>query len=222
MKSNLPVTHSPSKDSFLLEVAEHRMVVKRDDGLYRHLTFSKPNTNNLHFHLTTWPGYLAITGDCGSYVFSRLPDMFEFHREEGPYEIDFRYWKEKLQAADAHGELESYDQALILDALREEVRRYEFETWAEMRLCWGHLKGDILDDPYSSPREMVEAILDFSSDHPDLDGPRLSDFYEYGLKSYNHRFIWACRAIAWGISQYDSWKVRQPADPQKQPNLVSA
>lgn len=50
-------------ERFKKSVIEHEMIVVRNDGLHRHLTFKSPRTYNHHFHITTWPGYLAISGD---------------------------------------------------------------------------------------------------------------------------------------------------------------
>ena len=70
---------------FLRDVAEHEMIVVRDDGVHRHIRFKKPGTSCMHFDLITWPGYLCYTGDMGTYVFSRLTDMFEFFRTDREY-----------------------------------------------------------------------------------------------------------------------------------------
>ena len=68
------------KQIFLNDVKDHQMTIVRDDNIGRHLRFSKPGTSCMSFDLITWPGYLCCTGDMGTYVFKRLPDMFEFFR----------------------------------------------------------------------------------------------------------------------------------------------
>lgn len=93
--------HQPSHESFMRDVATHEMTVFRDDGLYRHIRFRRPNTMRTHFDLITYPGYLCYSGDMGTYVFSRLDDMFEFFRTDR--DINPGYWSEKLQAVDNHG-----------------------------------------------------------------------------------------------------------------------
>ncbi|WP_026300935.1 hypothetical protein, partial [Thioalkalivibrio sp. ALE23] len=62
-------------------LAAHQITIEKDEGEYRSIRFSAPNTVINSFTLTTWPGYIAISGDLGTYVFCRLPDMFEFFRQ---------------------------------------------------------------------------------------------------------------------------------------------
>lgn len=91
-------------ERFAADVAQHQMTVLRDDGLYRHLQFvrvapspktGKPERSSFYwFELVTWPGHLAVTGDCGTYVFARIEDMFEFFRGD---RINPGYWAEKVQ-----------------------------------------------------------------------------------------------------------------------------
>ena len=68
----------PNKDVFLKDVAHHSMVVVRDDGVHRHLIFSNNGSFIYRFEIITWPGYLAYVGDMGSFVFTRIEDMFSF------------------------------------------------------------------------------------------------------------------------------------------------
>ncbi len=65
---------------FLKDVANHEMQIIRDDGVQRHLRFKKPGTMCYHFDLITWGGHLCYTGDMGTYVFTRVHDMFDFFR----------------------------------------------------------------------------------------------------------------------------------------------
>jgi hypothetical protein len=80
------------------DIAQHQMKVKRNDGLYRHIYFGRPGTGNMSFSITTWPGYLAYTGDMGDYVFCRLDDMFQFFRTDRT--PNYSYWAEKVVAQD--------------------------------------------------------------------------------------------------------------------------
>ena len=82
---------------FLLDTAFHRLEIIRDDGLYRHLRMKQPGTSCYYFDIITWPGYLTVTGDMGTWTFSRIADMFDFF---GPWQdgINTGYWSEKLEA----------------------------------------------------------------------------------------------------------------------------
>src|SRR3972149_10753581 len=94
------------KKIFLDDVENHQMTIVRDDNTHilgRHLRFSKPGTVCMSFDLITWPGHLCITGDMGTYVFRRLPDMFEFFRtksnEDDKISVNLDYWAEKCIAS---------------------------------------------------------------------------------------------------------------------------
>ena len=95
------MSHSPSQEEFQKDVSQHGVTIIRDDGVNRHIRFKRPGTMCMHFDLITWPGYLCYCGDMGTYVFSRLEDMFEFFRTDR--DINPGYWAEKLQAVDNHG-----------------------------------------------------------------------------------------------------------------------
>ncbi|SQC93443.1 Uncharacterised protein [Cedecea neteri] len=88
---------------FLRDVALHTLQIHRDDGLYRHLRFKRPGTNAYYFDIVTWPGYLTITGDMGTWTFSRVSDMFNFFMDShfghrASFVINPGYWSEKFEA----------------------------------------------------------------------------------------------------------------------------
>lgn len=115
-----------TEERFRKDVAEHRATILRDDGLNRHIQFRRPGTYCMGFDLITWPGYLCYTGDMGTYVFSRLADMFEFFRstyrneqKQGLY-INPQYWAEKCRAADHYDGITEYNE----DVFRERVNEW--------------------------------------------------------------------------------------------------
>jgi hypothetical protein len=118
-------------ERFASDTAGHQMIVKRDDGLYRHLRFvhhrlcndtvMRPGHSFYWFDVITWPGTLTVNGDCGTFVFSRITDMFEFFRSR--YGINPQYWSEKLQAPDPQC-AKKYSQ----DAFRQHVVDYVTEA----------------------------------------------------------------------------------------------
>jgi hypothetical protein len=183
---------------FESETAEHQLTILRDDGLYRHLRCQAPGTWIYGFDVVTWPGYLAIVGDAGDYVFSRLRDMFEFF--EGSGRVNPDYWSEKLQAPRPAG-AESYSH----DRLRERV------------LQWGRSRVE-LDElyPYDGyaiyPALMVEALereILYGWTHSEHEGrerlvdiEEYTDCWEWDLREYDHQFLWCCHAIVWAIERY--------------------
>lgn len=80
------------------DTGKHVLTVLHDEGQYRHLRMSAPDTSEYWFEVATWPGSLAVRGDAGKVlVFTRLPDMFTFFRRMGDtgHRINPWYWSEK-------------------------------------------------------------------------------------------------------------------------------
>lgn len=182
----------PTKENFLNDVKDHVLTVNLDNGVYRDLTIKKPHTVDMHYHITTRPGYLFFTGDMGSYVFERSHDMFKFFRGNiiNPY-----YWSEKLQA----GKFEEFSSDKARAALNK-----AFEYWIEStdkdeafianEKC--ELDGIDTDNEF----EFTKAVYDF---HPNKGGVELNDFWECNVKDYTFHYIWCCYAIVHAIELYD-------------------
>lgn len=206
---------------FERNTADHRMTVLRDDGVYRHIHCAAPGTMCMHFDLITWPGYLCYTGDMGTFVFTRLRDMFEFFRRPVGKSIDYQYWAEKCEGADKGDGVHEFDpeefkreiygRAVTLvretrESLSKEQRR---EMWEDLR------------------SEVLERVNEFGSD----EGALFERAHEWAhhvgrgewlrldlddfpsCKKYTLRFLWCCHAMVWGIAQYDAHKAaQQPAE----------
>jgi len=195
-----------SESEFLKSVDDHKMEIIKEDGVYRHVRFSRPRTRCMQFDLITWPGYLCYCGDMGEFVFSRAHDMFEFFRNSGHRHADhpalavnFGYWAEKCLAAAGRG---------------DGVKEYSADKFREV------IK-DILDDDEDITGDLREAVDDQVLSCAD-DGPYaaheaardfrwngkeyFTDFWEQSLDVYTHRFVWCCYALAWGILTYDNKK----------------
>ena len=216
------MSHQPTEQSFLKDVAEHEMHVMHEDGLYRHIRFKKPGTSCMYFDLITYPGYLVYSGDMGCYVFSRLSDMFEFFRADRQYQkgnglrINRSYWSEKLQAVDgnrSHIEgVKEFDEDKFTRNVMEYLVRWIREnayrtTKGERRELWDAVISDVVEaDGDSGGYRKQTAAHDF--DH------RLNkditfyfrDFFEYDCTRYTYRFLWCCYALAWGVAKYDEAK----------------
>ena len=187
--------NNPSYDEFLKNVKNHSLEKLKDDDVYRHLTFSNNSSFNQKFHITTWPGYLAFTGDMGDFLFSRLKDMFEFFRDDLSLgRINPSYWSEKVMA----GKWRRFS----LDKFRSNVL---FDVRGQLDLGDDEeMPKDIMDDLYylltaSDEYECVAQIRDFQHDKISFD-----DFWEHDNTEYNYHYVWACYAIVWGISKYDN------------------
>lgn len=208
-----------TESDFLKEVRDHEMIIIKDDGAYRHVRFKKPGTTCMHFDLITWPGYLCYTGDMGTYIFSRLRDMFEFFRTDREYNqsrgrqlgINLSYWAEKAEAKDRHSGIMEFSEDLFNRAVTEHlvswIRENAYRTTKEERReLWDAVMIDVIGAEGDSGgfRKQI-AVNDFS--HYVNEKVRefyFQDFWEHTVEDYTHRFVWCCYALAWGIQQYDN------------------
>lgn len=196
-------------DQFNAEISRHTMQVIRDDGVHRHIRFQRPGTMCMHFDLITWPGYLCYTGDMGTFVFSRLTDMFEFFRHDKP---NLPYWAEKLQATDRSDGFDEFS----ADRFRSEVLRWIEEYFNG---------GDDADADADEKSELLAAVddevfgaLEYRGEHAafgalcdfEHNGFRFTD-WESQCREYSHRFKWCCHALVWSIKAYDRAKEPETA-----------
>lgn len=222
---------SPLTESeFLRDVADHVMEVMRDDGVYRHIRFRKPGTMCMHFDLITWPGYLCYTGDMGTYVFTRLADMFEFFRTDRTYAtrtgrrlaVNLSYWSEKLEAVDGNrrgGAAKEFSEEKLLRVINQyrvdwlrEARADGLLNKAQRRDLWDAVEEDVLCHLQDGEQAVYIAARDFcwspsyAKPLPHGKSWHFQDFWEYDNTDYTHRFRWCCFALAWGIELYDRSK----------------
>lgn len=195
------------KSRFLSAVRHHEMTILQDDGLYRHIGFSKPHSSAYRFSLVTWPGYLVIAGDCDDYIFARTRDMFSFFRFAGPdYDKTDRtnvgYWAEKVTSQSSRAGLMVFSESLYQQAVISDFRNYTAGMPpADKKVIWSEIREDLL---YSLPETTHDAIERTSSFRcPLTQELPFGDFWEHGLSEYSFGFKWACHAVQWGIKQYD-------------------
>lgn len=199
------MTTSCSKERFQRDVRDHELTIVLDQGLHRHIMLSRPGSNYYRFHITTWPGYLAISGDCGSYTFARLRDMFEFFRDEtGQNRINEGYWAEKLQAVDRHGKASELDDEAYKDALRGDLKAHfqsENLSLSQAKDVVRDMRDECLFDPADSHENAIQTVMDYRC--PVTDRRPFREFYDHRLDRASFRLVWCMRAIVWGIKQYD-------------------
>ncbi|MEU1778161.1 hypothetical protein ABZ545_01585 [Streptomyces abikoensis] len=191
-------------ERFRRDTAQHKMTVLQDDGLYRHLWFMAPRSSEYWFELVTWPGCLAMRGDVGDgYVFSRLEDMFQFFRADGPSGINPHYWAEKLGGG--RRSVEEYSEGMLRQLVVE--RFVEDARWNGVPPGTGKaLRTRVLDEDLSDEHRARSVVEDFA--HA---GYEFSDVWEWNFHDYKPDFLWACHAIVWGIAQYDAGRKPVPA-----------
>lgn len=181
---------------FALNTAEHELTVLHDDGLYRHIRMSKPDTGIYRYELITWPGHLAISGDLDAYVFTRIDDMFAFFRG---HEINPRYWAEKVK--DEPKRATGYSEDMFKQLVNEHL--------ADLA------EDDLTDEQREARDEVVERVKDGAYHEEDArdilrDAERAGLFsgtWEWDLQDWDWHFLYCLNAIVAGIKAYDAAKV---------------
>lgn len=205
MKSKYECT----EEKFLSNVKDHSIEIIKYDGVHRHIKFSNNGSSVYRIDLITWPGCLCIRSDCGTYVFSRTHDMFEFFRTD---ERDFNhnkhglsinpgYWGEKLLSIDRHRGYEEFDAEIF----RKRVKDH-FESYIEPELeevdavdAWQAINEKVLTEADNGEHYAYDAINNFN-----YNGISFIDFFDSGgTESYTYNYIWCLYAIDWGIKKYD-------------------
>jgi len=204
------VSH-PTLEQFLSHVANHQLTVNLDQDLFRDLTVMKPNSGDMHYHITTRPGYLMFTGDMGSFVFTRLSDMFDFFRDKDGYDINPGYWGEKLEAVDSRGGAKEFSRDLAKETLIEHLQDHlagidsgdydkDQSDAEEAKEAIKHLIGLAEDDKH----DFYETLRNWDAD--DAGGLDMDCWWEWDFDDHTYRYIWACFAIVHAIKLYDAHK----------------
>jgi hypothetical protein len=185
--------------NFYKDVENHKMTVVADSGVNRHILFKQENTSNYHFSLTTWSGYLCISGDMGTYVFSRLPDMFQFFRTENGG-VNLSYWGEKCVAASTP--ITRYSADIFIDVINTMADEYIVNNNFSAKKA-KKFKNEVdysitsMADSDTQRENLEDAMsFEFEKNNPFL------DINLANLEEDDPRYIWCCHAIAWGIKQY--------------------
>jgi len=195
---------------FEQETAGHQMTVLRDDGLYRHLRFQAPGTYVYGFDLITWPGFLAITGDMGEQMFTRIDDMFRFF-ESRAGGINPGYWGEKVRPGGERSVCEfsaAVYRARVLEWLQhrtdelvedEDQHPDALKTAEDLKAA---VYGQLLSgEPPFDARDAIERLDAFEYGSYSIAEP-----YEWDLTQFDSRYLWQLHAIVWGIEQYRQHK----------------
>ena len=186
---------------FLKDVARHAMNVQLDSGLHRHLRFQELQNWNHWFELVTWPGNLCIRGDMGTWVFSRVDDMFKFFRNNGELKINPSYWSEKIENGVSGGSTESKE--FSPDVFREEVMG-SLDGWdlspEDLKEVTEALEDEVFTDEDGSYGQSEHYRKLYEFDHK---GVQFDCEIPQGLQ-YRFHFLWCLYAIVWGIQQYDA------------------
>ena len=191
-------------EEFLDNVKNHKLKILLDNGVYRHLRFQAPETSNRYFEIVTYPGYLVICGDMGTYVFKRLTDMFEFFRHDT---VDLDYWSQKIDAEDKGSKVKEFSQEKSEKCILEIINDYFYDGETE------ESKKQVLSEEDEAERTRVLELFndlnfdceeDLRNEVEEINSECFNNFWEVSLKDYTFRFIWCCQAIVWAVKQWDA------------------
>lgn len=192
-----------TQDRFLADVADHQLTILVDDGIQRHLRFRRTDTYCMGFDIVTWLGRLVYTGDMGTYVFTRVEDMFTFFRsdprDDNKLCINPDYWSEKVIAQDRDGVTE-----FSLERFHTAIDSYLQDSDDVTQDIRDEVQNQLLDEHFHNEYEARDAVNRF-----DVGNFTFTDFYEYQTTKFTYRFIWCCYALVWGIGRYDAVKAQQ-------------
>lgn len=199
-----------TEEKFLKDVASHKMHTFLNDGIYRHVRFAQQGHYNMSFQFVTWPGYFAYSGDMGCYVFSRVPDMFEFFREPAirenmePLRINIDYWSEKVVAADRLG-VKAYNpetfRHFINDRLTQHIAEANYSPEMDFDVRQA-VKNDVLSQADNGEFDAMQAAMAFN-----FEGLLFSEIPLDGFREFTYHFTWCCYALAWGIRKFDDFQL---------------
>lgn len=199
--STHPSVEDEMRERFQRDTADHELTVLHDDGLYRHLRVKAPGDFAYWFDVVTWPGNLCVTGDCGTYVFARIQDMFEFFRRpsrHGEASINAWYWGEKLKAPQGRDRVRVFSEEAYHRRVGEwiayQVEQLEAEDVADFT---GAVSEQLLD-PVDNEHDAQRRLAEFTWKHVTL-----QDAWEWDLRDWDWAYIWSCWAIVDAIARYD-------------------
>lgn len=192
-----------AKERFAADVRDASMTVLKDDGIYRHLTFTFPRASWSWCEVVTWPHMLVLRGNLGCWSFSRVEDMFTFFREpEDVGRMDPAFWAEKLVPGSSNS-AKSYD--------AERAAAYIVQTMEENAAQHPDLSRDaqdvfFTDTDLGTENGLREAVARFDERFPEyaIDKGFRFPVEQWDLTRYSPWFLLACVVLPWAIGQYDT------------------
>jgi hypothetical protein len=205
-------------EKFNLDILNHKINVLQDTGVYRHI-YCSSGSSNQYFEVVTFPGSLVYTGDMGTYVFSRIDDMFDFFRGRG--NSNTNYLSSKIEAGVKtqfnQTLLEKQIQDFVEEALSEENMEGYWEKFCAKYKCntplsyyISAIKEEVTEDVLNG--ELSEYYFPATLSNFQSNYDPNADIFTDWTESINgtetaYRLEWAVEAIKWAIEEYEKTKV---------------
>lgn len=201
---------NPSKERFLEETKNHKLLIIKDDGIYRHLRM-KSDSFNMYYEIITYPEGLLIRGDMGTFIFERTEDMFQFFNsginKDGEISINSGYWEEKCQTSSNFGAgIKEFDSDKFLKHVKDDFESY-FDNGEseEKNQVWEEIEDQILSVGHNE-NELQNAINNFDIQSYINTKFSFECFWEHSYSKYSFHFIWCLYAIVLAIKEYNLTK----------------
>lgn len=173
--------------------SDHVIELKFSNGLYRHWRCGRPDGSFTHsFNVVTWPGWMAVTGDMGSLMLSRIDDMVQFVR--GHIEsID--YFAEKVTQEIPVKEFSPKKMIHVIQEKIDEIME--------------HSSDDDNDDQKGEDKEMIDRLeaLQRRLDDGDISECEASGEWmditgdtDPSFRDFTSNFLWVREALIWFVA----------------------
>jgi hypothetical protein len=193
---------------FAEAVRDHKTNILIDTEHMKQWHCGRSRSSTYAFTITTWPGYLTITGDMGCYTFRRERDMLSWFNQsrpayEGDRDINPDYWSGKLEAQDTRRSgYEVFSEDAFEISIREAMAGYlaNFSLSQAKRIVLEAQADDLFRAP-DGRDEALSRVMNWKC--PVTRSYPFDDFWDSNTTEYDFGFLQACHAILWGIKQYD-------------------
>jgi len=194
-------------ERFLDGVKNHKMTVIKDDGLYKHLRFRQKDSGTYWYDIITWPGSLTITSDMGTWVFSRMENMFVFFIRDDSNDItDLKinpdYWAEKVMSVSQFGgPIEIFSEKRLEESIIDYVDTYfEDDSTFDREELMKEIQEQIIDYCEENNEQVIfDKIFNFSFEDFSFD----DTIHDYNFHEYSFHYTWILYAIVRGIKMYN-------------------
>lgn len=180
----------------------HRMDCRLDRGVFRNYRCANPERQAYHFNVSTEPGRLIVTGDCGDLILERSYDMLAWAR--GAIENPYYFGSKKIPSM----QVREFDPEVAREWLIAEQKQNQREA-EEWLTNWREANGDkLLPADWKQPETIdVEGLTQLARE--DEHGFYM-ELYENGIvpdgdfpdfNNYTHEYLRCREAVKWLLAR---------------------
>ena len=192
--------YEEAKKAFLERFEKFEMIIEKDDGVFRHLRFRDPKEMHGWFNITTAPDMLVVRGDYGTYVFSRVYDMFNFFRGTGGTDPGYVASKAIAQPVEGARACSVFDQRKLKEQVAEAFGYYlDYEHYDKSE----EVKEDYTEELYDFLDELDSWEALYEADGTEMcDSGFMFRCYDFSPEVLSYSYLWSYFAVVYGIERY--------------------